>query len=343
VIPVVRALASVFRGAGDEIDAPHTLRYGTRLMTPRTLASVTALALTLAACQRGGDTSAPGTAPAATPPANAGAVIARYGGKTLTTADAQEAMKRLPSPSRVYLSSLDRKQQFIDNLIMNDLMFEEGRRQGLANDPDITRQVDDFRERLVVQRLMRDLRKRPEVSDEDAKQKYDVNPNLYSTTQIRASHVLLKDEATAKEVRAQLVANPDSFAEVAKEKSTDQGSGRRGGELGLFGPGRMVPEFESAAFALKPGEISEVVKTQYGWHVIKVTERKEGTVRPFEQVKAQIKSQLANQRLQEQLDRYMSELRAKADVQVDQKALEALEPPPAEAGEAVNPHAMMGH
>jgi len=312
-------------------------------MTPRMLVAVAMVACPLAACQRGGDASAPGM-PATEKPAgpSAGAVIARYSGKTLTTADAQEAMKRLPGPSRAYLSSPDRKRQFIDNLVMNELLFEEGQRQGFTNDPDITRQVDDFRERLVVQRVMRDLRKRPEVSDEDARQRYDANPNLYSTTQIRASHILLKDEATAKEVRAQLVANPDGFAEVAKEKSTDQGSARRGGELGLFGPGRMVPEFEVAAFALKPGEISEVVKTQYGYHIIEVTERKEGTVRPFEQVKAQIKSQLANQRLQEQLDRYMSELRAKADVQVDEKALEALEPPPVEPGEMMNPHAMMG-
>jgi foldase protein PrsA len=190
---------------------------------------------------------------------------------------------------------------------------------------------------------MRDLRKRPEVSDDEAKQKYDANPNLYSTTQIRASHVLVKDEATAKEIREQLVKNPDGFADVAKEKSTDLGSGRRGGELGLFGPGRMVPEFETVAFALQPGQISEVVKTQYGYHIIKVTERKEGTVRPFEQVKTQIKSQLANQRLQAQLDQYMNGLRAAADIQIDEKALEALQPPPTEPGEAGNPHAMMGH
>jgi parvulin-like peptidyl-prolyl isomerase len=85
------------------------------------------------------------------------------------------------------------------------------------------------------------------------------------------------------------------------------------------------------------------VKTQYGYHIIKVTERKEGTVRPFEQVKTQIKSQLANQRLQAQLDQYMNDLRAKANIQIDDKALEALQPPPTEPGEAGNPHAAMGH
>jgi peptidyl-prolyl cis-trans isomerase C len=105
----------------------------------------------------------------------------------------------------------------------------------------------------------------------------------------------------------------------------------------------MVPEFEAVAFSIKPGEISEVVKTQYGWHIIKVTERKEGSVRPFDQVKAQIKSQIANQRLQAQLDKYMADLRAKANVQVDDKVVDALQPPPVEPGEMGNPHATMGH
>lgn len=310
-------------------------------MMPRFLV-VVPFVVALGACEGGGAKApAPGAAPATT--AAPGPVIARYAGKELSTADAQQAMKRLPGPSRVYLSSPDRKRQFVDNLIVNELIFAEGERQGLTDDPEIVRQVDEFRERLVVQRVMRDLRQRPEVSDEEARQKYDANPNLYSTTQVRASHILLKDEAEAKAVREQVVKNPASFADVAKEKSTDLGSGRRGGELGLFGAGRMVPEFEVVAFALKPGEISEVVKTQYGWHVILVTERKEGSVRPFEQVKAQIKSQMRNQQLQAQVDKYMNELRAKANIQIDEKALEALRPPPEEPGQGVNPHAAMGH
>jgi peptidyl-prolyl cis-trans isomerase C len=342
VIPTAGAACKGFPRRGAEIDAPNALRYGTRAMTSRIVATA-AFAAVLAACGGGRETSTPPAPGAPGKAADASAVVARYAGKELTTAGAQEAMKRLPGPSRAYLSSPERKRQFVDNLIVNELIFEEGRRQGLADDPDIQRQVDEFRQRLVVQRVMRDLRKRPEVGDEEAKQKYDANPNLYSTTQIRASHILVKDEATAKELRAQLVEKPDTFAELAKQKSTDLGSGRRGGELGLFGPGRMVPEFEAVAFSIKPGEISEVVKTQYGWHIIKVTERKEGSVRPFDQVKAQIKSQIANQRLQAQLDKYMADLRAKANVQVDDKVVDALQPPPVEPGEMGNPHATMGH
>jgi peptidyl-prolyl cis-trans isomerase C len=330
------------------LTAADAVGYGTRAMMRLRDLGTLLLASVLAGCA--GDGGESGTQPSTTTPAapsaeapGGSAVIARYAGKELTAARVQEAMKRLPGPSRVYLSSPERKQQFLDNLIVNDLMYEEGRKQGVVDDPDIRRQVDDFKERLVVQRIMRDLRKRPDVSDEEAKQQYDANPNLYSTTQIRASHILLKDEATAKEVRATLLADPAKFSDLAKEKSADLGSGRRGGELGLFGPGRMVPEFERVAFALGVDEISEPVKTQYGYHLIKVTERKEGTIRPFEQVKAQIKSQIGNQRLQAQLDRYMADLRQKADIRIDEQALAALQPPPNDPAESANPHARMGH
>src|SRR5262245_22611390 len=114
-------------------------------MTPRWVAPAAAFAiLSTIACKESAKTNAPASTATTAPTADAGAVIARYAGKTLSTADAQEAMKRLPGPSRVYLTSLDRKRQFVDNLIMNDLMFEEGKRQGLDADPEITRQVDDF-------------------------------------------------------------------------------------------------------------------------------------------------------------------------------------------------------
>src|SRR5690606_6797368 len=118
-----------------------------------------------------------------------------------------------------------------------------------------------------------------------AQEYYDSHPHLFSTTKIQASHILVKDEAEAKMIRDQLIADPSKFAEIAREKSTDKTSGAKGGDLGKFGQGRMVPEFEAAAFALEPNTISDVVKTQYGYHIILVTEREEGERRPFDQVK----------------------------------------------------------
>lgn len=260
-------------------------------------------------------------------PTERGEVVATYKGRELTSTDLVKELERLPAPSRVYLTQPERRKQFVDNLIMNDLLFREGEKQGLQDDPEIERQVSDLRKRLVVQRVMRQYQTPPTITDEQVKAYYDANTNLYSTTQVAASHILVKDEETAKQIRAELEQHPDRFAEIAKEKSTDTGSAKKGGELGLFGQGRMVPEFDKVAFSLKVGEISQPVKTRYGYHIIKVTERKEGERKPFDQVKEQIRTTLRNQALQEQVDGHFAELKKDADVKIDEAALARVQIP----------------
>jgi peptidyl-prolyl cis-trans isomerase C len=259
-------------------------------------------------------------------------VVATYGGKKLTSGELLDEMKRLPGPSRAYLSAPERKKQFVENLILNDLLFTEAQKAGYGDDPSIDKQVADMRKRLVVQRLMRDYQKPPTISDEQAKKYYDDNPGLFSTTQIKASHILVKDEDTARKLHAELVANPSAFAEKAKELSIDKTSGAKGGDLGKFGQGRMVPEFERAAFALKPGQMSEPVKTQYGWHIILVTERDEGERKPFDQVKEQIKTTLRNQQMRDSVQARFEALKKAANVQIDDAALAKVTPPPAPTG-----------
>ncbi len=278
-----------------------------------------------------GGTPAPESGGAA-PAAGDGEVVARYAGKTLTTDQVMKELERLPAPSRTYLNAPERKRQFVENMIVNDLLFEEGRRAGFDKDAEIERQVNDLRRRLVVQRVMRQYQTPPEITDEQTKQYYDENPTLYSTTQIRASHILVKDEALAREILAEVRRNPERFAELAKEKSTDTTSAQKGGDLGMFGQGRMVPDFERVAFALKPGEVSDVVRTQYGWHIIRVTERKEGERKPYEQVKEQIRATLRNKALQDRTQGHLEELKRQANVRIDEAVLAKVTPPPPAAG-----------
>lgn len=135
--------------------------------------------------------------------------------------------------------------------------------------------------------------------EEDAKAFYDANPDSFQVDEVTASHILVADEATAKDILAKLTAG-EKFEDLAKQYGTD-GTKDSGGSLGTFGRGEMVQEFEDAAFALKAGEISDVVKTEFGYHVIKVTEKNQGT-KPYEEAKDSIKSNFVSEEAQKQIN-----------------------------------------
>ena len=162
----------------------------------------------------------------------------------------------------------------------------------------------------------------PEPSDEEVKAFFEANPEkMRKPAQVRASHILVKatddesDEAKTKadDIYRQVQADEANFAALAQEHSACP-SGEQGGDLGFFGPGSMVKEFEAAAFALKPGEISDVVKTPFGYHLIKVTERQEENTLSFDEIKPQIVSFLQEQAGAKQLHAWVEELRSKAEI-----------------------------
>jgi peptidyl-prolyl cis-trans isomerase D len=172
---------------------------------------------------------------------------------------------------------------------------------------------DDFKipEKRKIRYLLIDIdamRAKVVVPPADIERQYNANAEQYSTPeQVRASHILLKTEgkddaavkAKAEDVLREARAGAD-FAELAKKHSEDDSNNKTGGDLDYFGRGRMVPEFDQVAFALAPGQISDVVKTQYGYHIIKLTDKKAGSTRPLAEVRQQLSDQLAYERAQAQ-------------------------------------------
>ncbi|MED2766033.1 peptidylprolyl isomerase PrsA [Bacillus thuringiensis] len=150
------------------------------------------------------------------------------------------------------------------------------------------------------------------ITDQELKENYK--------PEMKASHILVKDEATAKKVKEEL-GQGKPFDELAKQYSEDTGSKEKGGDLGYFGPGKMVKEFEEVAYKLKKDEVSEPVKSQFGYHIIKVTDIKEQ--KPFDEVKGDIKKVLVQKKAQDtqfMTDLMMKEIK-KADVKVEDKDL----------------------
>ncbi|WP_332650115.1 peptidylprolyl isomerase [Lysinibacillus sp. 54212] len=160
-----------------------------------------------------------------------------------------------------------------------------------------------------------------EIKDEDVKTYFEENKNMFGTPEeVEASHILLEDEATAKEVLAKVKAGED-FAKLAKEYSKDPGSAENGGALGFFGTGKMVPEFEEAAFAMKKGEVSaEPVKTVNGYHIIKVTDKKEAVEATFEDSKEEARKLLLEERINQEYQTWINE--KKSEYKIENKLFE---------------------
>jgi peptidyl-prolyl cis-trans isomerase D len=189
------------------------------------------------------------------------------------------------------------------------------RGQVSANDQEVAAYFDahknDFKipEKRKVRYLLIDvdaMRAKVVVPPADVERAYNDNIEQYSTPeQVRASHILLKTEgkddaavkAKAEEILKQAKAGAD-FGELAKKYSEDEGSAKNGGDLDYFGHGKMVAEFDAVAFTLQPGQISDLVKSQFGYHIIKVTDKKPGTVRSLAEMRQQLTDQLSYERAQ---------------------------------------------
>lgn len=170
----------------------------------------------------------------------------------------------------------------------------------------------DIKNYLLTLKVMEDY---IDVTDEDVKAYYEENKESFNTEeQVQASHILVEDEATANEVIKKLNAGED-FGELAHEYSTDTASAEAGGELGYFSKGQMVEEFENAAFAMKVGEVSKTpVKTEHGYHIIKVTDKKAAVKSNFESAKEEARKKLVEERVNEQYQAWVEEKMKEYDI-----------------------------
>ncbi|OGD15176.1 hypothetical protein A2V47_00110 [Candidatus Atribacteria bacterium RBG_19FT_COMBO_35_14] len=181
-----------------------------------------------------------------------------------------------------------------------------------ANNITLTQLKEDIKRQLIINKVLAEIRSQVSISDEDLLEYYNENKeSLIEPEQVHARHILVKTEEEANTLLLQIKEGLADFSELAKEKSTDS-SAPSGGDLGFFTRGRMVKEFEDAAFSLEPGEISDVVQTQFGYHIIKCEEKKEEYSPAFEEIKEQISNALKSQRENEAISVFISKLREEA-------------------------------
>ncbi|MFB3163276.1 peptidylprolyl isomerase [Neobacillus sp. 179-J 1A1 HS] len=181
-----------------------------------------------------------------------------------------------------------------------------------SNNTTVDALKDDLKNYLTIRKL---LEPQIKITDEELQTYFDENKDSFGEAeQVKASHILVADEATAKEIKQKLADGAD-FAELAKEYSTDEGTKENGGELGFFAKGTMVTEFDDVAFTLPVNEISDPVKTDYGYHIIKVEEKKEAKEANFDDSKKEIKETLIQQKMETEYSTWLEEKKKDYDIE----------------------------
>lgn len=180
---------------------------------------------------------------------------------------------------------------------------------------------DNMRNSAIVQELIKKLAPKVKVSDKAALDYYKKNRTATFTSpeQFHARHILVKDLKTARKAMDGLT--DENFAARAKKYSTDPGSKAKGGDLGFVSKGMFVPEFEKTALALDKKEISEPVKSQFGYHIIQLLEHKKGGVMSYKQVKDQIKSMIQNQKVQESMQTWLEKVKKASKIVIEDSSL----------------------
>ncbi|HTL71206.1 MAG TPA: peptidylprolyl isomerase [Candidatus Eisenbacteria bacterium] len=246
-------------------------------------------------------------------------ILARFSGMSITEEEFKEKIESLPRQLRGVV--LQNKKEFIEDLAAEHFLLKEAQRRGVDRDPEVKELLEQAKKKIIAAKLVEtEVDNKISLGPEEASRYYEAHKDEFMAPALyRASHILVKTEDEAKAVKLDLETGAD-FEETARKKSVDS-TAFRGGDLGFFQKGQLVPEFERAAFAMKKGEISGIVKSRFGYHIIKLTDQMEPTLRPFKAVKRSIEEKLLNEKRSEAFKALVKRLRGNAEIKVDDKAL----------------------
>jgi len=255
---------------------------------------------------------------------DANPVLAKVNGAEIRASDVALAEEEL-GPSLAQMDPATKKDNVLSFLIDMKIVSKEAEDKKIADRDDFKTRLAFARNRLLMDNLLA-AEGKAATTDENMKKVYeDAAKQISGEQEVHARHILVETEDQAKKIEDQLKKGAD-FAELAKKESKDPGASD-GGDLGFFTKDQMVPEFSAVAFALEPGKISDPVKTQFGWHVIKVEEKRARKAPDFEQVKPQIETYVTRKA---QAD-YVAKLRQAAKVERLDKPEDAAKPDAAKA------------
>ena len=243
-------------------------------------------------------------------------VLAEVNGKKITGVDYNLFIDSLNPQLKQYFGGEELNKDVVNELVYQALLYEDAIEKGMDKEDEFIQVVEKTKESMLKTYSLGKLLATAEVKDEDIKKFYEENKDAFKQAESAdASHILVEEEDKAREIYEK-IKNGGDFEELAKEYSTCP-SKEKGGNLGTFTKGQMVKEFEDAVFENEVGTITEPVKTQFGYHIIKINQKNDARELSFDEVKDRIVEQVRRQKEQEIYNKKITELKDKYEVKMN--------------------------
>jgi len=255
-----------------------------------------------------------------------GNVVIEVGTAKITDEDIKAELEALPPQLKPYVATKEGKKEFIESLVKRELLYQEAKAKGLENSEKVKQDLEKIKKRLLVDAFLRDaIKVDAKVDDNVLKEYYKKNEKKFAEPEkTHTKHILVKDKKLADEIAEKLKKSPESFEKLAAEYSIDS-SGKQGGDIGAHEKGTLVPEYEAAMEKLKnPGDISPVVKSQFGYHIIKLVGREKSKAPKFEDVKDEVKEEYLRENQKTLFENIVTDLKKKYNIKMNEEAIEKI-------------------
>lgn len=244
---------------------------------------------------------------------NQNKVLAQVNDREITQQDVYAFLNNLGPEIAMQFQSPDGIKQLVDELVNQEVLYLNAMEDGLDKEEAFREEMEKVKENVLKQYALHKLISGISTTEDELKTYYDTHRAYFKKPEsVRASHILVEEEKEANKILKE-IDDGLSFEDAARKYSLCP-SKEKGGDLGEFSKGSMVPEFEEVAFSIEVGKVSEPVKTQFGYHLIKVVDKKEEGISEFEDVKAQVREQVIGLKQQEKYLNTTNELKSKYDI-----------------------------
>ncbi len=252
-----------------------------------------------------------------------GKVLATIDGDKVTVQEFNRELDKIPMNMKMLVATETGKKNYLDRLIVKKLLLKEASKAKIEGEKEFQDRLIDIKEQLLIESVLKKkITADTKQTDEDLKKFYEEHKEEFKKDrEISTRHILLKTEDEAKQVQLRLKSGED-FADLAKWFSIDPNAKASGGEIGFHPKGTLLPEYEAASYKLaKVGDTSGIVKTQFGYHIIRLEGMKPPSYVPFEEVKEFIKQKIAQDKQKEVLEKYIEELKKNAKITINEANL----------------------